>query len=154
MMLEIRKSSIPEFENAATFADLIVEYGKEAAIDGLPPPAVKMPMYRFLEDSGSLYVIGAFYEGALIGFVNILAPVLPHYGVMVAVAESFFVAKEFRKTGAGLKLLNAAKDYVKTLKTPGLLISAPLLGDLAEVLPHVGCVETNRVFFWKNTNDA
>jgi GNAT superfamily N-acetyltransferase len=72
---------------------------------------------------------------------------MPHYSVRIAVGESFFVSAEHRKTGAGLKLLKAAEDYAKEINSSGLLISAPLGGNLAEILPHVGYVETNRVFF-------
>ncbi len=35
----------------------------------------------------------------------------------------------------------------RELGTPGLLVSAPMGGSLAEVLPRRGFAETNRVFF-------
>jgi GNAT superfamily N-acetyltransferase len=75
----------------------------------------------------------------------VLKPVIPHYGVAIAVTESFFVGKEYRKSGAGLKLLRAAEAHAEG--APGLLVSAPVGGTLAEVLPHLGYRETNRVFF-------
>lgn len=147
MRSDIRKCSIPELENAANIKDLLAEYAAESAIAGLPAPSAKFDMYRSLEESGALHVIGAFSSELLIGYITVLAPVLPHYSAVVAVTESFFVAKEHRKSGAGIKLLREAESYAKTKGSPGLLVSAPFGGDLAEVLPRVGYEETNRVFF-------
>lgn len=96
-----------------------------------------------------LHVFSAATDFDLVGFITVLAPVLPHYGVPVAVSESFFVAKAHRKTGAGLKLLRAAEDMARSLGSPGLLVSAPFAGDLFHVLPHVGYVESSRIFFKK-----
>ena len=119
----------------------------------MPPPAARMDSYRELEMRGLLHVLSASHETRLIGFLTLLAPVLPHYGVAVAVSESFFVARAHRGTGAGLKLLRAAEDLARRLGSPGLLVSAPFEGDLFRVLPRVGYAETSRVFF-KKVNDA
>ena len=130
--------------------EILDEYGDECHIDGLPNPSAKKDMYLEMERSGALHTIGAFLENTVIGFVTVLAPIVPHYGVLVAVTESFFVAKEHRKTGAGLRLLRAAEQYAKERGSPGLLISAPFGGSLAEVLSRMDdYVETNRVFFRK-----
>jgi GNAT superfamily N-acetyltransferase len=148
-MLTIAKSSIAAIAGAREFAAIAAEYAAEAAIDGLPPPAAKMETYRQLEAAGMLQAFSALEDGALIGFVTLLAPVLPHYGVAVAVCESFFVAGAHRRTGAGLRLLSAAEDAARALGSPGLLVSAPFGGRLFEILPRRGYVETNRVFFKK-----
>jgi hypothetical protein len=79
----------------------------------------------------------------------VLAAPLPHYGRTVAVSESFFVAKAHRASMAGLKLLAAAEALACRIQSPGLLVSAPSGGRLAELLPKCGFVETNRVFFRK-----
>ncbi len=146
-MLEIRKSSISEFEGSPTFAGLIEEYAAESAIKERPHPAAKMPLYAQLERAGALQAIGAFLDTQLIGFITVLAPVLPHYGAVVAVAESYFVAKEHRATGAGLKLLVAGKERAREVGSPGILFSAPIGGALAELLVRKGSKEVGRVFF-------
>jgi GNAT superfamily N-acetyltransferase len=133
----------------AGFAAFAAEYGREAAIDGLPPPAARLAHYLPLEKAGALHTIRATVDGRLAGVITVLAPVNPHYGVPLAVSESFFVPKARRKTGAGLKLLRAAEDTARALGAPGLLVGAPVAGDLAQVLPRVGYRETNRVFFKK-----
>lgn len=148
-MASIRRCTIAEIEAMPNIHKLLDEYAAESSpsIKGVPSPAAKVDMYKAMENNGTLCVIGAFHEDALIGFIIILKPLLPHYSIVIAVAESFFVAKAHRKTGAGLKLLQTAEDYAKGIGSPGLLVSAPFGGVLAEVLPHVGYVETNRVFF-------
>ena len=87
-----------------------------------------------------------FHE-LLVGFVTVLVSVFPHVGVLMASTESLFVAKEYRKTGAGLKLIRSAESCAKEGGAPCLFISSPFGGNLAEVLPQVGYTETNRVFF-------
>ncbi len=143
----IRASTVAELEAAPAFPDLLAEYAAESAIEGLPPPSAKMETYHHLERSGFLHVLAAWAGDTLAGFITVLAAPLPHYGRTVAVSESFFVAQEHRGTGAGLKLLRAAEALAAKLGSPGLLVSAPYAGDLFKVLPRVGYVETNRVFF-------
>lgn len=147
MSLVVRKCTIADLEASPNIRELLDEYAAESSIDGLPHPSAKVEMYKNLESHGTLYTIGAFLDDMLIGYITILASVLPHYSALVAVTESFFVGKAHRKTGAGLKLLHAAEEYAKGAGSPGILISAPFGGNLAEVLPHVGYTETNRVFF-------
>jgi GNAT superfamily N-acetyltransferase len=151
-MLTIAPSTVEEIATAPQFAALAAEYAAESAIDGLPPPAAKMDTYRQLERAGMLHAFAARCDDALVGFMTVLAPVLPHYGVPVAVSESFFVASAHRGSGAGLRLLRAAEDKARALGSPGLLVSAPFEGALFKVLPRVGYVETNRVFFRKVTH--
>jgi GNAT superfamily N-acetyltransferase len=151
-MLTVAPSTVAAIAGAREFAALAAEYAAESAIDGLPPPAAKMETYRQLERAGMLHAFGANLGDTLVGFITVLAPVLPHYGVPVAVSESFFVAQAHRSTGAGLRLLRAAEGKARTLGSPGLLVSAPFEGALFKVLPRVGYVETNRVFFKKVTH--
>ena len=100
-----------------------------------------------LEMHGVIHAFAALKDGELVGFITVLATPLPHYGIPVAVSESFFVAAEHRKGGAGLRLLSAAEKKAKELGSPGLLVCAPFDGRLFEVLPRCGYRETNRVFF-------
>lgn len=127
--------------------ELLDEYASEAAIDGMPSPQVHDELYKVLEASGALKLIGAFVDDVMIGFIVVLNHVLPHYGVRMAVSESFFVAKAHRKGGAGLMLLREAERHAIEVGAPGLLVSAPTGGRLAALLPNIGYRETNRVFF-------
>lgn len=145
--MNVQRSTVAALERDPDLTSLLAGYAAESAIAGLPPPAARMDSYRELEGRGLLQVLSATHEGRLIGFLTLLVPVLPHYGVAVAVSESFFVAREYRGTGAGLKLLRAGEELARRANSPGLLVSAPFEGDLFRVLPRVGYTEASRVFF-------
>ncbi len=147
MAVDIRPTSILEMELQPGIHDMLEEYAAESAIKGLPHPAAKAATYKNLEALGTLFCFGAFEMDDLIGYIQVMLPVLPHFDLMVAVTESFFVLKDYRKTGAGLKLLRVAERFVEEKGSPGLLVSAPLFGDLCEVLPMVGYQPTSCVWF-------
>jgi len=129
---------------------MLDEYAQESSIKDMPHPKAQLSMYQDLEERGVLRVIGAYRDNFLIGFVTVMCSVLPHYGKKVAITESFFVPKAYRKTGAGLRLLHAAQEYTKEQCAVGLLVSAPYQGSLSKVLPRVGFKHTNEVFFWSS----
>ena len=145
--LAIEPSSIAALEACPNIHDILAAYAAESAIDGLPPPIAQVEIYRALEAAGALHVVAARFDGDLIGYITVLINGLPHYGINIALCESFFVRKEHRKTGAGLRLLRAAEDKARAFNAPGLLVSAPFEGDLFRVLPRVGYRESHRVFF-------
>lgn len=147
-MLIIEPSTVDAVTGASNFAELAAAYAVESQISGLPAATTDMAGYRKLEEAGLLHVFAATLDGELIGFLSVLIAAHPRYGVPLASSESLFVAREHRSTGAGLKLLAAAEAKARELGTPGLLVSAPLGGSLADVLPRRGYAETNRVF-WK-----
>lgn len=149
----VRPCTILDIENAPNYAVLFQEYASELVVEGAPPFSVKWDVYHTLEDSGALQAIGAYLDNILVGFVTVLVSVFPHVGVLMAITESLFVSKEHRKSGAGLKLIRFAEKTASESGAPCLFISAPFGGDLAEVLPHIGYVETNRLFFRKMKNE-
>lgn len=157
MSVRIAPSTIAELESAGTIAALLAEYAAECAIEGLPPPAAKVEQYRQLEAMGLLVVIAAWRNEAgpaeLIGYITVLAAPLPHYSITVAVSESFFVAAAHRHSLAGLRLLDAAERRAAAIGSPGLLVSAPFGGALALLLPRIGYVETNQVFFKRTLHE-
>jgi GNAT superfamily N-acetyltransferase len=148
----ILPSTFLELEAAPEWPALLAEYAAESAVEGMPPPTGKMETYRALNAGGVLHVFAAWNDGALAGFIFVLAAPLPHYSVVTAVSESFFVAKAHRHTGAGLKLLRAAEDKAREIGSPGLVVSAPFAGRLFKVLPRCGYGEVSRIFFKKMTD--
>lgn len=149
----VRQRDVAGIVDDPDFDQLIEEYAKESAILGMPAPAAKFDAYRKYEALGFLHAYGAYVHDDMVGFITVIAPILPHYAMPVAVVESFFVASAHRKTGAGLKLLETAETRARDLHSPGLLVSTPFQGRLFEVLPRRGYQETNRVFF-KRLADA
>jgi GNAT superfamily N-acetyltransferase len=147
MSAVIRKCSIAEAEAMPNLPEILEEYAKELVVEGAPPWQAKMELYYQLEAAGILQGFAAFVNDVMVGFVTVLITVLPHNGVIMAVTESYFVVKKFRGTQAGFKLLGEAEQYAKERGSPCLLVSAPVDGDLAKVLPRVGYTHTNSVFF-------
>ena len=146
-MIEITRCRFSVLSAQSNFQQLIAEYSAESQLAGLPPAGEKLEAYKQLENNPAYHSLGAFFNGELVGFVSVLTPVLPHYGVMVAVAESLFVTQVYRHTGAGLALIAAAEALAAELKAPGILFSAPTKGSLEKVLPRRGYRQTNAVFF-------
>jgi len=131
---------------APEFASLIVEYADESALLGMPSPVLQLDKYEAYESVGALHVIRATVEGELVGFLAMLAnPLNPHYGVPLAVVESFFVTQTWRGT-SGLGLLSKAEELAKQLGSPKLFVSAPVGSRLQALLPKLGYSVTNVVF--------
>lgn len=134
---------------APNWQALLDEYADEVRLEGMPPAKAKFETYDAMERAGMLHSFDARIDGLLVGFIAMLAIVLPHYNHVGCVTESFYVSKAYRQHLVGLKLLAAAEEKAAQLGSPGLLVSAPYGGKLFELLPRCGYVETNRVFFKK-----
>lgn len=144
--MDIRTCSVAEIEAAGALHDLLASYGAESSMPELGAVSAHFDTYRAMEAAGALHVIGAFDDG-LVGVATLLVYGLPHYGGRrICSLESFFVSPAFRRGGTGLKLLRAAETKAMELGAAALLVSAPVGGRLANVLPRTGYRETNRVF--------
>lgn len=129
---------------------VLKEYSEESAIKGMPPINPDYKSYLAAEHYGTMKIFGAFHEGQLIGILTMFVVTVPHYSTKIATIESIFILKEFRKDGAGIKLIKTAQEAAKFFGATGLFISAPIDGKLAKVLEKKkDFTETNRVFFQK-----
>ena len=149
MSVEIRAGSVADITTYPNFLELVSDYADEARIDGLPRPSFNTESYIQLENLGMMASFGAYVDGELVGFANALVTSIPHYhDSKIATMESWFVAKEHRGSGAGLKLKQAVEQEVKKRGAAGLLISASIHSSLIEVMQRVsGYRESHRVFF-------
>ena len=146
MSVVIRNCAVSEVAQAGALSELLAAYGEESSIPEFGQVDACFATYQAMEASGALHIVGAF-DPELIGLASLLVYGLPHYaGRRMCAMESFFVAPHARKSGAGIKLLRAAEARAAELGASALMISAPLGGRLAEVLPRSGYRETNRVF--------
>ena len=146
-MIDIRHCTVADIFDAPNFDDVMSQYGSESAIDGMPAPQAQRDLYQAMESAGSIHIVGAFHGCRLVGFVAVIASVLPHYGAKVAVTESLFVLDGYRATGAGLSLITAAERHAELSGAVGILISTPTDGKLAQLLPLAGYANTNQVYF-------
>lgn len=144
----IRPCTVAEFFDAPNAGVILAEYAVESAIEGLPPPAASREIYEAIEATGALRVIGAFDGEEVVGCLVLVVSVNPHYGIPLAVAESFFVSPEWRKTGAGMLMLQLAEDVARSMGAEGIFVSAPTDSRLAQVMNGIGFYrETTRAFF-------
>lgn len=146
-MAEVRTITFGELESDPNFRWLIEAYAEESQMVGLPPANCQSDLYRQMEASGAFHVLGAYQNGELVGFLNFLVTVLPHYGAIVATTESIFVAQEFRRTGAGVQLIREMEKISTKQGAVGVLVSAPFGGRLADVMPGLKYRHTNQIFF-------
>ena len=153
MAITYRALPADELINAPNRDELFDEYARESSIKGMPPHRIDVTTYKALETNGALCAFGAFDGDVIVGFVAVFTSVFPHYSAKVSMTESFFVKAEYRRTGAGLKLLRIAERHAKDVGSVGLLLSAPFEGNLIGILPRKGYAETNRVFFKKLSDE-
>lgn len=145
-MIVIRKCTVAEVEQAGALQELLAAYGDESRIQEMGEVSASFEMYRQMEAGGALHIIGAFGPD-LVGLASLLVYGLPHYaGRRVCAMESFFVTPSARRGGTGIRLLRAAEDRARELGAAALMVSAPVGGRFARVLPRTGYRETNRVF--------
>lgn len=145
--ISVKLTTVAEIESAPNLADLLAEYARESAVDGLGDASPQFAMYHAMEAAGVTYLFGAYRGDMLIGFLIMIVSTLPHFGQVAASTESFFVASAERKTGAGLNLLRHAMAHAEHMGARGFFVSAPVQGRLETLLPAIGFRETNRVFF-------
>lgn len=133
-MVEIRTCTVAEIEAAPNIAEVLAEYARDSSLPELGQGQAQFDAYRALEASGMFHPIGAFDSRRIVGFILPIVVKLPHYGVVAATVESFFVPLACRSKGLGLKLLAFAEDLARRLGAKALLISAPIGSRLAQVL--------------------
>jgi GNAT superfamily N-acetyltransferase len=126
---------------------LLAEYEAEAASPELPAVQPQWEQYAAWEREGRFEIVSVRETGKLIGFVGVLRTKVPHYGGQIAVVESIFVTSGRRRTGAGLKLIRAAKATA-AYHGLALLITARAGSALEAILPRLGCRHSNTVFVW------
>lgn len=150
--LRVTRVTLAEIEASPDLSALLAEYAAESANHEIGPASPQLETYRAMEASGMFHSLAAWHGGQLVGFLFLLVPTLPHFGLVVGVTESYFVASAHRKSGAGDQLRHEAEQLAASLGAVGLMISAPVDGKLAAVLgAHKAYNETGRVFFRRLT---
>lgn len=145
--IAVRKVSIQDTWESINWPKMLAEYIEECVFEGLPPIVLNKELYKQLERMSVLHTFGAFEGPVLIGHINMMVTPSTHYNYLMASTESFFVLKEYRSTGVGLRLLRAAENFAKECKVGGLLVSSPKGQKLASVLERKkDYIETTRVF--------
>lgn len=145
--LAVSREPVLTILDSPNVGDLLGGYAAESANSSLGAYNPNRHAYLAMEQAGILYALCAWEDGKLIGFLVMLATVVPHYSRLAATSESFYVLPEKRSTGAGRELMKEAEKLAGELGCVGLFISAPVDSRLDLVLPRAGYKPTNNVYF-------
>ncbi len=133
-MIEVRRCTVDDLVGARNYQAVVDEYAAESSISEMGAINPQLDTYRMMEKSGMFFPIGAFVGTTLVGFIQPIAAVVPHYGKLTVAAESFFVIKEERRAGLGLRLLAEAENLARDLSAKAFLLSSPTGGALSQVM--------------------
>ena len=145
--MNVLPCTVADIEASPKFVALALEHAREHQVEGMPPSVPDWPSYQCLEQAGLLYSWSATLEGSVIGYISIVVSVHPRCGVPLATTEGWFVVKEHRKTGAGLKLFKLAEAKSLELTGRNPLVGAPMDSDLSRAMVGLGYHEISRVLF-------
>lgn len=141
MSIDIREVSLETLCGDENFHSLLEEYSEELKIEGLPKPKADLETYKIIEKLGSMKLFTAWDGDIIVGLINIITSSNPHYGVVIPSSESFYVSKNSRKTGAGIKLLMEAEKYVKSIGAGAFFVGCHVGSNLRIVLQKRGYEE-------------
>ena len=112
-MIEIIEIPLSAFIEDAK--PIFIEHWEEVAKKtGAPMPSVNTEELQLLEERGIIYTIGAFFEQVLVGYsVNQIGQSFNFSSVTMMDNQGLFIKKEYRNTGAGLKLINESNRIAK-----------------------------------------
>lgn len=148
-MCEIREISFTEFSNSSSYSGLIDGYESECTYEGFPPANLNKDLYKKLNDMGILKVFGAYLGDLLVGYCCLLISPNLHFSAPIGTVESFFVFKEHRNTGAGLKLLKAVEHVSKNNGAISLSLSTKKNSLLEKVMEGMKDYHQSNVVYMK-----
>lgn len=137
-MIDVRKCAVIEIIENENMPVLRHEFNETVAT--FVPAAADDKLYGYIdmERAGVLQAIAAFCGDKVVGFLTVLSPSVPRCSKPVAVADGLFVAKAYRRTGAGMKLIRAAEQHARDIGSPCIMFGTPIEGPLMEIMPKLG----------------
>lgn len=145
-MIDVRRCPVIDIIENENLPVIQQEFSDEVATYIKPASPEKLRGYIDMERAGVMQSIGAFCGEKLIGFVAVLAAKVPRCDAPMAVADGLYVARAYRRTGAGVKLIREAEKYARDIGSPCLAFGTPKDGPLATILPRFGYDLTNIMF--------
>lgn len=113
MAISIRRIMCAEAWEKPEWPQIMKEYGEEVQYPGLEPSPDR-EMYERLESAGVAQFVGAFDGDRLVGIAVYCKTVVPRFkGPLLASSDALWVAPEYRKAAAGLRLIRAVERFAK-----------------------------------------
>lgn len=96
--------------------------------------------YKILEDQGRLLTLFAFVEDNVVGYsCNIIMPHLHYSDLICSYNDVLFIAKEYRASSLGLKLIRETEIESSKIGAKLMLWHAKQDSSLDKILPRRGC---------------
>lgn len=148
-MADVKKISLTELFARPEFTALCDAYAEEAGNAEFGLWSIDHTAYLATEENGVGQAFAVFDEGKLVGFAFAILTVQPHFQrVNVLFVDALFVAEEARRTGAGLRLIQALKNHARECKADGLLLGARF-NTAAYRLYEAVAKPMNTLFWWQ-----
>jgi len=125
-MSEVRAIRYADVLGAPNAAELISGYAAECSVPMVGVINPQVDIYSAMEQSGIARCFGVYDGKTLVGFSNVMHTMLPHYGVKVAATESLYIDKDYRRGGAGSRLMSAGECDARESGCVSALYSAPV----------------------------
>ena len=138
-LYKITESSIRDlFEDSdSLFIDHWDEVAKNKHLMALAPDKER---YFALEDAGQLVTLIAWAGDEIVGYsCNILSPHLHYKNLMCGYNDVIFVAKEYRNSPLGIKLIKHTEAVLKKYGAKLMLWHAKKDSALDKILPRMKC---------------
>lgn len=146
-MIVIDRCKWNDIRTATNLDRLVEECRKEGGAEGLPEGKLSHEMYQKLEDSGVLHIVRAREDEKLLGCINILIYVSPHYSVKLAQVDLVYLDEKYRTAGAGLRMVKEAEIIAQEQGALGISFNAHVHTALEDLLNVKKYKLTHRVYF-------
>lgn len=148
-MYDVKKVRVSELFESPAFDGLCEAYAKEAGNPEFGEWSINKPMYVATEENGDGQAFAVYDDGELKGFAYAFLAAQPHFQQVKALCvDALFVAESYRKTGAGLRLIQALKNHARGVKADGLLLGARFNTN-AHRLYEAVAKPMNTLFWWQ-----
>lgn len=109
---------------------------------------VDFDLYSRCDKAGTLYVVTARKDGALIGYIFFWVAIHPHYKDfgLQASTDAFYLLPEFRKGGCGARMLMAAENLLQERGVKKVSISTKVHEDHSDIFEALGWKFSDKVF--------
>lgn len=137
------------------FEDIVGELGKlvvEHWEDAMPDTKILMlepdwDSYNLLSAANALHITTARHEGTLVGYsVYTISNSLHHKGLKLASGDTTWLSKAYRNGTAGIRMLKAAEEALKSLGAEAVTNRVRVHRDMGRVYTRLGYTPLERVY--------
>lgn len=146
--MELKRVPIAFVFEHKDFDQVVIDYCSESGLPDLGSAMPALDWYQNLEKVGALSCCVAVDGDNLVGVVVVVTTLYPHFGKLVGSVESLWLAKDYRKGSAGLKLIREAKAMAKEKGAIGVYFGARFGSRLAKVYERLFTL-VNQLFWAK-----